>query len=91
MSSSAPAAEVGVLGLRGRACGNELRLAAALAVAAAAEELDAVGDDLDRLSLRPVLRLPLAPLEPAVDRDRAALGEVLGAVSPWLPQTVMSK
>ena len=30
--------------------------------------------------LLPVLVLPLAPLEAAVDRDRAALGEVLGAV-----------
>src|SRR5439155_24407858 len=70
--------EVRVLGLRGRARRNELRLAA-LALAAAAQELDAVGDDLDRLSLRPVLRVPLAPLEPAVDGDGAALGEVLRA------------
>ena len=35
--------------------------------------------DLDRLALGAVLRLPLAPLEPAVDRDRPALREVLGA------------
>ena len=39
----------------------------------------AVGDDLDRLALGAVLRVPLAPLEAAVDRDRAALGEVLRA------------
>src|SRR5581483_1334369 len=49
-------------------------------VAAAAEELDRVGDDLHRLALRAVLRLPLAPLEPAVDRDRASLRKVLSAV-----------
>src|SRR5579864_8064247 len=54
--------------------------AAAVAVAAAAEELDAVGDDLDGLALAAaVLRLPLAPVEAAVDRDRAALREVLRA------------
>src|SRR5581483_10571930 len=43
-------------------------------------ELDAVGDDLDGLALAAaVLRLPLAPLEAAVDRDRPALREVLRA------------
>src|SRR5207253_6593717 len=71
--------EVGVLGLCGRARGDELRLAAALGVTAAAEELDAVGDDLHRLALRSVLRVPLAPLEAAVDCDRAALAEILRA------------
>src|SRR5439155_25104408 len=35
--------------------------------------------DLARLPLRAVLRVPLAPLEPAVDGDRAALREVLRA------------
>src|SRR5207237_7262801 len=71
--------EVGAVGLRVR--GHELRraAAAALAVAAAAEELHRVGDDLDRLALLPVLGLPLAPVEPAVDSDGAALREVLRA------------
>ena len=49
------------------------------AVAAAAEELHGVGDDLDRLALGAVLGVPLAPLEPAVDRDRPSLREVLRA------------
>src|SRR3954454_20341497 len=53
---------------------------AALALAAAAEELDGVGDDLDGLALRAVLRVPLAPLEASVDADRAALREVLRAI-----------
>src|SRR3954469_12044049 len=53
--------------------------AGALAVAGA-EELHRVGDDLDRLALRAVLALPLAPLEPAVDRDRAALRQIVRAV-----------
>src|SRR5579884_398661 len=69
--------EVGAL-LR-RAGRHEL-VAAALAVAAAAEELDALGDDLDGLALRAVLSLPLAPVEATVDRDRAALAQVLRAV-----------
>src|SRR5215208_5546949 len=47
---------------------------------ATAEELHGVGDHLDCLPLRAVLRLPLAPLEPAVDTDGAALREVLRAV-----------
>lgn len=45
----------------------------------AAEDLDAVGDDLDRLALRAV-GLPVTPFQAAVDRDRAALGGVLGGV-----------
>src|SRR6266404_8495930 len=53
--------------------------AAARAVPAAAEELDGVGDDLDRLALRPVLRIPLAPVEASVDADWASLREVLRA------------
>src|SRR6266536_104273 len=68
--------EVGI-SLRRRRRGNVLRLAAALA---AAEELHRVGDHLDGLALRAVLRLPLAPLEPAVDADGAPLREVLRAV-----------
>src|SRR4051812_1346383 len=59
-------------------------LAAAAAAAAvlvtAAEELDGLGDDLDGLALGAVLRLPLAPVEAAVDADRAALGQEAGAV-----------
>src|SRR5262249_36636553 len=50
------------------------------ALAATAEELHGVGDHLDGLALGAVLCLPLAPLEPAVDADGAALGEVLRAV-----------
>src|SRR5438552_6920792 len=69
--------EVG--GLRRRPGRHELVPAAARVVAASAEELDALGDDLDRLALGAVLRLPLAPVEAAVDADRPALREVLRA------------
>src|SRR5512135_3704518 len=70
--------EVGALGCRARR--HELVAAAwAIAVAPTAEELDALGDDLDGLALRSVLGLPLAPVESAVDRDGAALAQVLGA------------
>src|SRR6476660_10284810 len=74
----AGSAEVGVGGRHrcARPFGDELA-AAALSVAAPAQELDVLGDDLDGLALRAVLRLPLAPVEAAVDADRAALGEVL--------------
>src|SRR6478609_9908553 len=69
--------EVGALLLR-RARGHEL--VAAVAVAAATEELDGVGDDLYGLPLaRAVGRVPLAPVEPAVDADRAAFRAVLRA------------
>src|SRR5206468_8291272 len=37
---------------------------------AAAEELHGIGDDLDRLTLRAVLRVPLAPLEPRSEERR---------------------
>src|ERR671911_1886305 len=48
--------------------------AAVLATLTGAEELDGVGNDIDRLPLLPgLLVLPLAPLEAPVDRDRAAL------------------
>src|SRR5262245_59264538 len=57
------AAEVALIGRRARL--DELRLVAH--VAATAEELDGVRDDLDCLALGAVLGLPLAPLEPAVD------------------------
>src|SRR5260370_20855757 len=69
------------VGARLGACsgGHEL-VRAAVAVAAAAEELHAVGDDLDGLALpAAVLRLPLTPVEAAVDRDGAAFAEVLRA------------
>src|SRR6476646_3986263 len=70
--------EVGAL-LR-RTCGHELVAGAPVAVAAAPEELNGVGNDLDGLPLaRAVGCLPLAPVEPAVDADRAALREVLRA------------
>src|SRR3954469_3578820 len=64
------------VGLRGEAVAT----AARGGVVAAAEELHAVGDDAHALALVPLLALPLAPLEAAVDRDGAALGEVPGAV-----------
>src|SRR5262249_50286593 len=71
------ALEVGVRGRR-RTGRHELA-AAGLAVAAAAEDLDGLGDDLDGLALPAVLGLPLAPVEAPVDRDGAALREVLRA------------
>src|SRR4051794_7201997 len=46
----------------------------------AGEELHGVGDDLDALALAAVVCRPFAPLQPSVDRDRPALGEVAGAV-----------
>src|ERR1700709_2226747 len=56
-------------------------VAAAPGAVARAEELDRVGDDLDRLAFAAaVFGLPLAPVEPAFDRYRSALGEVVGAV-----------
>src|SRR5215471_15740630 len=69
--------EVGALLLRPRR--HEL-VAAAVTVAAATEELDAVGDDLHGLALGTVLGLPLAPAQLAVDADGPSLGEVLRAV-----------
>src|SRR5205085_2537271 len=72
-------AEVRLRGLRRGRRGNELVAAALAAAVAAAEELDVVGDDLDRLALGAVLRVPLPPVQAPVDRDRAALGEELGA------------
>src|SRR5581483_10886425 len=60
---------------------GELGAAAAVAgVVAAAEELHRIGNDIHCLALLAVLRLPLAPLEAAVERDRTALGEVASAV-----------
>src|SRR3954452_1902805 len=54
--------------------------AAALEALGRGQELDVVGDDVDRLTLVAVLVLVLAPLEAPVDRDRAALRQVLGGV-----------
>src|SRR5215210_1551500 len=54
---------------------------AVLATLTGAKELDGIGNDIYRLPvLAAFLVLPLAPLEPPVDRDRASLREVLGAV-----------
>jgi hypothetical protein len=39
----------------------------------------------------PSFGLVLAPVQAAVDRDGPALGQILAQLSPWLPQTVMSK
>ena len=69
-----------VVATAARACGGARRHVGRLAVLAPAEELDALGDDLDGLALRAVLSLPLTPLEAAVDRDGATLREVLRAV-----------
>src|SRR3954453_21262015 len=77
------AREVGAL--RGRSAGHELVSAAAAEVAsaaafAAAEELDAVDDFLNRLALAAaVLRLPDAPFEPSVGCSRTPLRQVLRA------------
>src|SRR5687767_9548654 len=69
------------VGLVDRHVGARREPAAALGVVAPAEELDRVGDDVDRLALVARLALlPLPPLEPAVDRDGAALGEEARAV-----------
>src|SRR5262245_31610509 len=67
--------ELGV-GLLARRCEGLL----AATVAAPAEELHGVGDHFHGLALGAVLRLPLPPLEAAVDGHRAALREVLRAV-----------
>ena len=49
-------------------------------VVARAQELDRSAMISTAWRLLTVLGLPLAPVEPAVDRDRTALGEVVGAV-----------
>src|SRR3954454_22243493 len=54
--------------------------ATAGAILARADELHRVGHDIDRLALRAVGRVPLAPAQPAVDRHRAALAEEPRAV-----------
>ena len=80
MSSSAAAEGKSEAGCW-RALRDELAATAAAAAAVtAAEELDVVGDDLDRLALRAVLGVPLAPGELPLDADRPTLGEILCAV-----------
>src|SRR3954463_4866598 len=75
-----------------RSCRNELALATlAAALTAAAEELNAVGDDLDRLALAAVLRFPLAPVEPASTPTGRPFERYCAQLSPWFPQTVTSK
>src|SRR4051812_15546305 len=69
----------GVGGVAG-AGGKAAAVAAAGVVARAGEELDRVGDDVDRLALLALRALPLTPLQAPVDGDRAALGQVAGAV-----------
>src|ERR1700680_4389208 len=49
-------------------------------VIARAQELHRVGNDIGCLAFRAVLRLPLAPLQPPVDRHRASLGQETGGV-----------
>src|SRR3954453_10079244 len=49
---------------------------AVLAAITRPEELDGVGNDIDGLPLVASLVLPLAPLEPAVDRDGSPLLEI---------------
>src|SRR3954453_14535580 len=44
---------------------------AVLATLAGTQELDGVGNDIDGLALVAFLVLPLTPVQPAVDRDRA--------------------
>src|SRR3954451_22964938 len=55
-------------------------VAVAVGAGRAAEELDAVGDDVDALTARAVLRFPFVPVQAAVDGDRAALGQEAVAV-----------
>src|SRR4051794_13747644 len=65
-----------------RGVGRHVAARGEAAVATAApvartEELDRFGDDLDLLPFAAaVFGLPLAPVETALDRNRAALGEV---------------
>src|SRR3954447_24021876 len=88
-ASAAAAAATAADRRRGEVVGGDRHVAlgaepvATVAVAealGAREELDVVGDDVDRLALVAVLVLELPPLQATVDRDRTALGEVLGGV-----------
>src|SRR4051812_24556710 len=64
----------------GRNVGLRREAAAVLGTLAGSQELDGIGNDIHCLALVPVLVLPLAPLEAAVERDRAPLRQVVGAV-----------
>src|SRR3954453_7788183 len=57
-----------------------LEAAAVLGTLAGSQELDGIGNDIHCLALVPFLVVPLAPLEPAVERDRTPLGQVIRAV-----------
>ena len=75
-------------------------------VVARAQELHRVGNDIGCLAFCAVLRLPLAPLQAPVDRDRASLGqvargilalrapygdvEVVGLVGPFAARAVLA-
>src|SRR4029077_1357570 len=73
-------------GRRGFGSGQLLLLPLAPGLRLRTEELDRVGDDRDRLALAgAVFGLPLAPVEAAIDRHRAALGEVGRAVLALRP------
>src|SRR4051794_19888086 len=79
----APRRCAGEVGRVGRNVGLRCEPAAVLAATAAvagAQELDRVGNDIDGLALVSLLVLPLAPVEAAVNSDRAPLRQVLGAV-----------
>src|SRR5262249_3073737 len=83
------ALEVGGVGgdvaARREAAPTAVAVAPAAGAVARAEELDRVGDDLDVLAFVALLVLPLAPVEPALDRDRPALRQVVGAVLALRP------
>src|SRR3954464_4678229 len=77
----APRRCAGEVGRIGRDVGLRRETAAVLAAAVAgAQELDRVGNDIDRLALVAALVLPLAPVEATVDGNRTPLREVLSAV-----------
>src|SRR3954452_9647382 len=66
----APRRRSGVIARIGRHVGLWREAAAILAATITrAQELDRIGNDIDGLSLVALLVLPLAPLEPSVDRD----------------------
>src|SRR3954454_9022643 len=60
-------------------------VATAAGTVAGAEELDAVGHDLDALPFVAALVLPLAPVEARFDRHRAPLRQVVDAVLAMRP------
>src|SRR4051794_6614990 len=64
----------------GRNVGLRRETATVLGALAGPQELDGIGNDIHCLALVPFLVLPLAPLEPTVERDRAPLRQVVRAV-----------